>query len=43
MLKTTESTGSVAELEKTKAGVGGDNVVDDSEITNQISFIKRKN
>ena len=37
MLKTTESTGSVASLKETEGGVGGDsvvNVVDGDEVTN---------
>ena len=43
MLKTTGSTRSAAKLKKTKTKVGNDNIVGGGKVTNQTSFIKRKN
>ena len=43
MLKTIRNTKSTTKFKEIKAGVGGNNVIDNSEITNQISSIERKN
>ena len=43
MLKTTRSIGFAAKLKKTKIEVDGNNIIDNGEVTYQISSIKGKN
>ena len=43
MLKIIRNTRSIIELKETKARVGGNSMINDGEITNQINSIKEKN